>query len=142
VNEVPEVAEQYLPASSHVLAVGIDLASIPEVRLATEDFGQRYLRRVFTPAELSYCLASGNPVAQLAVMWAAKEATVKAFGMVEAEAPWHSIEVWRRPNGPCQIRLSGAVAQAAEERGIKHLVVSLSCGGDLATAIVVATGPL
>jgi holo-[acyl-carrier protein] synthase len=141
VNEVPEVAEQYLPASSHVLAVGIDLASIPDVRMATEDFGEAYLRKVFTAAELSCCLASGRPMAQLAAAWAAKEAAIKALGMADAVAPWHSIELWRRPNEACQIRLSGAAAHAAERRGINHLAVSLSYGGDLATAVVVATGP-
>lgn len=140
-NGVPEVAERHLPASSHVLGVGIDLASIHDVRVATNDFGQRYLGRVFTAAELSYCLASHSPMAQLAATWAAKEATIKAFGMAGAEAPWHLIELCRRPNGACHIRLSGAAAHAAQERGIKHLAVSLSCGGDLATAIVVATGP-
>jgi holo-[acyl-carrier protein] synthase len=141
VNEVPEAAPQYSPASGHVLAIGIDLASIPAVRLAAENFGDVYLRRVFTAAELSYCLAAGNPMAQLAATWAAKEATVKAFGMADAVSPWHSIEVWRRPEDACQIRLSGAAAEAAAERGINHLAVSLSYGGGLATAIVVGTGP-
>jgi holo-[acyl-carrier protein] synthase len=122
------------------LAVGIDLASIPEVRLAVKEFGQGYLRRVFTPAERAFCLGSGNPMAQLAATWAAKEAVVKALGLAEAEAPWHSIEVWRPPNEACQIRLSGAAADAAQERGITGVVVSLSYEGELATAIVIATG--
>jgi len=141
VNETPEVTQDYPPAGGPVVAVGIDLTGIPELRSAVKEFGEGYLRRIFTSAELSYCLATADPMAHLATTWAAKEATIKACGLADMQAPWHDIEVERQPNQVCRIHLGEPAAEAAGGRGIGHLSVSLSYEGDLATAIVVATGP-
>jgi holo-[acyl-carrier protein] synthase len=140
VNELPALTDDDRQAPGQVMGVGIDLTSIPELRSTVEQFGQAYLRRIFTSAELSYCLATADPMAQLAAAWAAKEAAIKACGLAGMEAPWHSIEVGRHADHVCRIRLDGAAADLAGERGINHLAVSVSHEGDTATAIVVATG--
>src|SRR4051812_43084053 len=45
-------------AESTAIVVGTDLVQVSEVGKAMERFGERYLRRLFTEAELSYCMES------------------------------------------------------------------------------------
>jgi holo-[acyl-carrier protein] synthase len=122
-----------------VFGVGIDLASTTEVRESIRQFGQRYLRRVFTGHELAYCRRSADPAPHLAARFAAKEATIKALRVEGWQPPWTSIEVWAGPKGWCEMRLYGAAERLARQQGVRSLSVSLSHEGELAAAIVVAT---
>jgi holo-[acyl-carrier protein] synthase len=122
-----------------VIAVGIDLVSVPDVRQSCCDFGERYLRRVYTAHELEECGQSADPAPRLAARFAAKEATIKALSVEHAQPPWTSIEVWRHPRGWCEIRLTGQAARLAAERRIDRIAVSLSHEGDMAAAVVLAT---
>ena len=54
----------------------MDLVEIDEIRDSIQSFGERFLGRVFTPAELNECGASP---ARLAERFAAKEAILKAL---------------------------------------------------------------
>jgi holo-[acyl-carrier protein] synthase len=121
-----------------VFGVGIDLADTAEVRESIRQFGQRYLRRVFTAHELAYCGRSADPAPHLAARFAAKEATIKALRVEGPQPPWTSIEVWAGPKGWCRMRLYGAAEKLARQRGVSSLSVSMSHEGELAAAIVVA----
>ena len=74
------------------LHVGIDLVDVDDVAATLARFGDRYLRRVFVPAEIAACAAGTDP-RLLSACFAAKEATLKALGLGEAPADWRSIEV-------------------------------------------------
>jgi holo-[acyl-carrier protein] synthase len=58
------------------LRVGVDIVEVERIAGAVARWGDRFLRRVFTPEELAYC--QGN-IPSLAARWAAKEAVVKAL---------------------------------------------------------------
>ena len=47
-----------------MLACGVDLIRIERIERSLERFGERFLNRVFTPAEQAYC---GGRAASLAV---------------------------------------------------------------------------
>jgi len=127
------------PAPDNLVAVGIDLTSVCQIRHSLRDFGDDFLHRVFTPAEIVDCSASHDPAPHLAARFAAKEATIKALMVEDLQPPWTSIEVRRHPSGSCAIHLTGEAARLAGARGIGRLVVSLTHEGDLAAAVVVAT---
>lgn len=127
------------PASGDLVAVGIDLTSVSQVRHSMDDFGDRFLHRVFTPTEIADCSVWHDPAPHLAARFAAKEATIKALMVEDVQPPWRSIEVRRHPSGWCGINLTGEAARLAEARGIGRLAVSLSHEGELAAAVVVAT---
>jgi holo-[acyl-carrier protein] synthase len=127
------------PAPANLVAVGVDLTSVCQIRHSLRDFGDRFLHRVFTPTEIADCSASVDPAPHLAARFAAKEATIKALAIEDVQPPWTSIEVRRHPSGSCAIQLTGEAARVAGTRGIGRLVVSLSHEGDLAAAVVVAT---
>ncbi|HEX2016532.1 MAG TPA: holo-ACP synthase [Solirubrobacteraceae bacterium] len=122
--------------------VGIDLVSVQGVRDALEGHGQRYLERVYTPAERQSCGGrEGVDPQRLAARFAAKEATLKVLRPGSVGVPWREIEVNRAPEGWVSLALSGAAAGLARQAGITDLALSLSHEGDLALAVVVAEVP-
>jgi holo-[acyl-carrier protein] synthase len=124
----------------NVVAIGIDLIKVRDVRDSLAEFGERYLRRLFTNREQIDCCSSADPIPRLAARYAAKEATIKALKVNGCQPVWTSMEVWRNPLGWCdEMRLSGAAARLAVERGVGRLHVSLSHEDDAAIAVVLAT---
>ncbi len=63
-----------------IYGVGIDLVKIDRMKEVVEKWGQRFLERVFTAGEISYCYEKKNPYLSLSVRFAAKEALIKAIG--------------------------------------------------------------
>lgn len=121
------------------LGVGIDLVQISRITESLETFGDRFLQRVFTDAEIAYASAVPSQMApRLAARFAAKEATIKVLGLVDQPMNWRDIEVRRGPSGACEMALRGGAGEAAQIRGLSELAVSLSHEGDYATAIVIA----
>jgi holo-[acyl-carrier protein] synthase len=119
------------------LGVGIDLVQVSRVAESLERFGERYLRRVYTDAEIAYATsAPGETAPRLAARFAAKEAAFKALRL-EDPMNWREIEVRRSPEGRCDLVFHGAVRCAVERSGVGQVAVSLSHEGDYATAVVV-----
>ena len=122
-----------------MMRVGVDLVRVRDVTESVNAFGDRYLQRLFTEEELRY--ARGDPARmpeRLAARFAAKEATIKALGMVEHEGAWRCIEVIRTGSGRCELSLHGKARDAADALGATSLAVSLSHEHEYATAVVVA----
>ncbi|HEY2316822.1 MAG TPA: 4'-phosphopantetheinyl transferase superfamily protein [Solirubrobacteraceae bacterium] len=113
--------------------VGVDLVEIDEVRDSIQAFGERYLGRVFTPAERNECGASP---ARLAERFAAKEAILKAL-QVDGAVPLAAIHTHARGRGDLTVRLAGAAADLAVRRGVRRIGVSVSRGRGHATAVAI-----
>jgi holo-[acyl-carrier protein] synthase len=119
------------------LATGADLIDIQRIAGTLERHGERFLQRVFTPAELA---ASGGRPDSLAARWAAKEAVAKALGTGIGPVAFREIEVL---NDECRcpsLRLTGEAAALAARRGLAQWSVSLAHDGGFALAFVVAIG--
>ncbi|MCW2992107.1 MAG: acpS [Solirubrobacterales bacterium] len=113
-------------------AVGIDLVAVESVGEALREHGERYLSRVYTPAEVA---ASHGSPRRLAERFAAKEAAIKALRPDRGTAvPWREIELL---DGP-QLVLSGGARELARAAGLSRLAVSVSAQGEYATAVVYA----
>lgn len=124
------------------LRVGTDLVRVSRIAASLEKFGEAFLRRSFTEAEIAYATASSVATAErLAARFAAKEATVKALGLVEQPRDWREIEVCRSSSGACEIELHGEVREAADRLGATTFALSLSHDGDYAIATVLTTLP-
>ena len=124
------------------IAIGLDIVRVAEVTDVLRRFGERYIRRVYTPHEAAYCDAGSGAVraSRFAARFAAKEATVKALAPTGRWTDWRTIEVRRQPSGACSLALFGEAAELAVQRGIWHLALTMSHEGDLAVACVVALG--
>ena len=112
---------------------GCDLQRVGDVADAIRDFGDRYLDRVYTPAEQESYRTGG--AASLAARFAAKEAVLKLIGSADGVDP-RSVEIIQREGRP-EVRLSGLAAALAEEAHLGPIDVSLSHSGDHALAVAV-----
>ena len=117
-----------------MLVTGIDIIEIHRIRDVIARWGDRFLRRIYTPEELAFCNGKDN---RLAARFAAKEATSKALGLGIRGIAWKEIEVVRQRGHPPSLRLHGRAAKRAEFLGIAHLTISISHSRDYAVASVV-----
>ena len=121
-----------------VLGVGLDLVEIHRIWASVDRFGERFLRRVFTPDEISYC---GLHVQRLAARFAAKEAVAKAFGTGIGEAmSFTDIEIIRDELGKPGVKLHGAAAATARARGVELVLISLTHTKETAAAHALLLG--
>ncbi|MCW2967078.1 MAG: acpS [Solirubrobacteraceae bacterium] len=109
----------------------MDLASVTQVAEMLSRHPQRYLARVYTPAEVQQC---GERSAVLAERFAAKEAVRKLLGAPDA-VPWTAIEILAEPTGGLDVRLTGSAARTAADSGIVKIDVSVSRVGGYASAV-------
>lgn len=124
-----------------ILGHGIDVAEVERVGRSIDRFGDRFLQRVFTPAERAYAGDGPRRNEHLAARFAAKEAVFKALGTGWAQGVgWTDVEVVREPAGKPALRLSGAASERAERLGVKRWHVSLTHTGSVAMASVIAEG--
>ena len=94
--------------------------------------------RTFTDGELAYARLVGDPTQRLAARFAAKEATLKAFGVGLGACRFHDIEVVRAAGGQPALVLRGAALDLAAARGVTRLLLSLTHTDRTAQAIVLA----
>jgi holo-[acyl-carrier protein] synthase len=123
-----------------IVGLGIDATDIPRLRETYQKYGERFLRRVFTEAEIAYCLKRRDPVPHLAGRFAAKEAGMKAIGTGQSQGViWRDVEVIRG-GGPPRLQFHGAAARHAERLGMKRSLVSITHSETLAFAEVLLLG--
>ncbi len=119
-----------------IQAHGIDIIEIKRIERAVRKWGQKFLRKIFTPLEQKYCRLKkiGGP-ASLAARFAAKEAVLKVLSRREASGiRWTEIEIYHDRNGSPAVRLRGRVKEAfAQDR----LHLSLSHSDKYAVASVI-----
>ena len=123
-----------------ILGLGTDMIEIARIEHSLERFGDGFMHRIYTAAEIAYCRHKKKTAAEsFAARFAAKEAAAKALGTgISRGVTWREIEVLRLPGQRPTLHLSGRAAEIAARLGIRHLSVSLSHTRELALAIVVA----
>ena len=122
-----------------ILAHGIDLVDFPRIEQMIERHGDRFINRVFTPAEQEYARAHRNSVETYAGRFAAKEAILKLVGTGwRGKIAWTDIEVTNNPAGQPEVTLSGEVKAIAEKMAIRQISVSITHTANFAIASAVA----
>ena len=119
------------------LKTGIDLIEIARIQAALDRHGDRFMQRVYTPAEVAECRGRADA---LAVRFAAKEAAVKALGTGIGPVTWREVETLHHRSGEPYLVLHGRAEQIAKSLGLTQWAVSLSHSQEMATAVVVAMG--
>lgn len=122
-----------------VIGIGTDLIEIARIERSVERFGEAFLRRVYTPGEIAYCMAKKTFAESLAARFAAKEAGAKALGTgISRGVSWREFEVRRRPGERPELHLSGRAQHIADHLGIARISLSLSHARTLSIAVVIA----
>ncbi len=109
-----------LPA--HGVGCGIDIVDIARFERAAGEWGGPFLRRVFTPLELSHAAKRRDRLAHLAAHFAAKEAVVKAIAQLDPSHPLvvSQIEVRNDAMGRPSARLLRSACRAAIHISLSH----------------------
>jgi holo-[acyl-carrier protein] synthase len=117
-----------------VVSVGVDIVEVDRIHRAIEQFGSRFLDKIFTPAEIAYCRGKAREASSFAVRFAAKEAFAKALKVGKASV-WREVEIARGEEAQRPVVLLHGSAR--EMVGVRRVDVSLSHTTDYAVAVVI-----
>src|SRR5271156_2507709 len=121
-----------------IVGTGVDLAEVPRIRASIERFGDRFIRRIYTAAEIAYVERKANRYERYAARFAAKEAGMKAIGTGwKRGVTWQDFEVANLPSGKPTLRFHGVAAQFAERLGVRNIALSLTHTAVQAMAIFI-----
>ena len=117
---------------------GTDITSVERIKDSINEYGETFLKRIYTDEEISYCESRRMSKFQsYAARFAAKEAAYKSLPIEGAS--WHDAEIIKEPNGKPVMKLHGKLAEAAQKMNVddKDISVSLSHDASFAIATVV-----
>jgi holo-[acyl-carrier protein] synthase len=123
-----------------IIGLGMDATEIPRVERVIADYGDRFLRRIFTAGEIDYCSARRRSAQHYAARFAIKEAAMKALGTGRSRGVlWRDIEVVRK-GGPPHLRFHGGAARRFEAIGGRSSAITITHTDTLALAQVILLG--
>ena len=121
-----------------VVGLGTEIVECARVRALIEEHGERFLARVYTPAEIARCQARPNATEHFAALWAAKEAVFKSLKVAGRGAGvWVQVEIEHRPDAP-RVTVRGAVRERMAEVGVGTLLLTTAFTRHYATATAIA----
>lgn len=122
-----------------IFGIGTDRVVIARIAASLERFGDRFIERVYTEAEVEQARAKGNVARRLAMLFAAKEAASKALGTgFRHGITLRDIETIHQASGKPEITLHGVAATMAAELGIQTVHLSLTDDDGIAMAFAIA----
>ena len=124
-----------------IRGVGVDIVKVDRIEQAVERWGYRFLKRIFTPAEIERCQKRARPAQCLALRFAAKEAFAKALGLgMRKGLRWRDIEVVHDNFGKPDLLLHNQAQRLLEDVEASRTWLSLSDERESALAVVVLEG--
>jgi holo-[acyl-carrier protein] synthase len=121
-----------------IVGTGVDLAEVPRIKKSIERYGEKFIRRIYTPAEIAYVERKANKFERYAARFAAKEAGMKAIGTGwRRGVTWQDFEVANLPSGKPTLLLHGVAARFAEKLGVKNISLSITHTSELGMAHVI-----
>ncbi len=119
-----------------IFGIGIDIIEVDRIKKAIENYGTKFLQRVFTDNEIKYCEEfKENKFVHYAVRFSAKEAFSKAIGTgLTSGFKLNQVGIINEKNGKPRIELLGEMSETWSRYKV---FVSLSHINSIATAFVV-----
>ncbi len=111
----------------NIFGIGIDVVEVERIASSMDEFGERFVVKIFTENERAYCDSQKRPAIHYAARFAAKEAVAKAFGTgIGKNIAWLDMEVSRKESGEPEVTLSGDAQVFAEQNKLTQIKVSLT----------------
>jgi holo-[acyl-carrier protein] synthase len=121
-----------------IVGTGVDLAETSRIAQSLERYGERFIKRICTPAEIAYCEKFKNRAERYAARFAAKEAAFKALGTGWGQGVrWLDVEVTHQPSGKPELVLTGRAHEVATELGVVRMALSISHADQYVVAQVI-----
>ncbi|MFO0888612.1 MAG: holo-ACP synthase [Isosphaeraceae bacterium] len=123
----------------NILGIGTDIVECPRIGKMIEQYGELFLRRIYTPREIRYCHSRKHAIEHFAGRWAAREAILKAQGPAGAGAsPGRTSRCGPARRASPGVMIGGVAKEVARERGIGEILISISHCRTYATAYAMA----
>jgi holo-[acyl-carrier protein] synthase len=119
-----------------IYGIGIDIVHAERMRIIVGKWGERFLKRVFTESEITYCFRKKDPNLSLAVRFAAKEAFIKAIG-AEIPVSFKDVEVVNTSTGKPSLVFSEKINTHFRNKKITSAHLSLSHDHEYGVASVI-----
>ncbi len=121
-----------------ILSIGIDIIEVYRIR-ETISRTPRFVERVFTTQERTYCESKGAAAAQsYAARFAAKEAFLKALKTGwRGKITWHDIEIVSGESGVPSLKIKDEAKKILDNLGANAIHLSLSHTTEHAVAQVI-----
>ena len=121
-----------------ITGIGVDVIQNQRIRDSIQRFGDRFLNRIYTEAEMEYCNKCANPAIHYAARFAAKEGAFKALGTGwAAGVKWKDVEVRKLDSGKPELLLHGEALARATSMGAQRFYVSLTHDELVSCAVVI-----
>lgn len=119
-----------------IVGIGTDVVDVPRIQHSFDEYGERFLQRVFTNTEIEYCEGFGETrFLHYAARFAAKEAFSKAIGTgMRQGMAFKLVGIKNEVTGLPHIELFGAML---EQWGSHIIHVTLSHTASVGLAVVV-----
>jgi holo-[acyl-carrier protein] synthase len=125
----------------NIIGLGLDITEIDRIAGTIERYADRFIGRIFTVGEASYCLKRRVPAVHFAARFAAKEAAMKALGTGRSHGVlWRDIEVVRHA-GPPQLAFHGGAARRFTQLGARTSLLTITHSESVALAQVLILAP-
>ncbi len=124
-----------------IIGIGTDIASIGRIREMIRKYGDRFLRKIFTDAEIDFCSGRADAAVHFAGRWAAKEAFYKALPLsCQRLSSWKSVQITAIPGGgrPVLEVCCDRLGQGIAREGIAAFHLSITHEGEYCIGFVVA----
>ena len=119
-----------------VLGIGVDIMAVKRMEQILDASGSEFMTKVFTLNEQKQIETHSLKATQAALIFAAKEAIFKTFGISsDSGINFTEIEIGYGEYGQPEPVLSGKFAEIAREKGVSQVLLSLSYENDLVIAV-------
>lgn len=110
-----------------LFGIGIDVVEVERIGSSIDEFGEKFLNRIFTKSEQGYCESQKRSVIHYAARFAAKEAIAKAFGTgIGKEVSWLDMEIIRQESGEPVVKLYGGGKAFGDKIKVTDIKISLT----------------
>lgn len=121
-----------------IYGTGIDLVENERIAKIIAKWGDKFLSRIFTAGEITYCGRYADSAIHYGARFAAKESFLKAIGTgMGRGVKMVEIEVVREESGKPRLRLHGEAFRHIQEAGIREVHLSITHTKKYSQAMVV-----
>lgn len=118
-----------------IVGIGVDVVDVKRMKIVLDARGTPLIKKIFTDAEVAYCISKKNSHEHFAARFAAKEAVSKAMQTGwTGKFRWRDVEVVNDPSGAPKIVLYDYVS---EQLASCRIHISLSHTENTVVAFVV-----
>jgi holo-[acyl-carrier protein] synthase len=120
-----------------IIGIGVDIIEVERIKESYNQYGYRFLNRIFTEEEIAYCMEfKGNEFVHLAARFAVKEAFSKAIGTgITQGFKLKDVSIKNKASGEPELILNGYLLEIYGKYK-NHVTISHTTTNSVAVVII------